>query len=113
MTAKDYLEELCSLRPQEFPNGLKPSPLKAEDIKTIESKIGYPLPKQYQDYLLSCQIPPTTSYIKLRGDLTDSFSETFSKEKNSYVEYDHESPVTVDLQWGGEGIFNHDNYIQR
>ena len=78
MTAKEYLEELYKLRPREFPDGLKPSPLKKEEIKAIESKIGYSLPQQYQDYLLSYQIPYITSYITLYGDLTDSFSETFS-----------------------------------
>lgn len=97
-----YLEDWQRREPERFAGGLKRSPLTPEDLRQMEKELPYPLPEQYQDFLLSYQVPEVTVYVTLCGDLSCSLWQTFSLEKHGYVRStSYEEDVVVDVQWLG------------
>lgn len=111
--AKHYIETLYHNNPQLFPEGLQPSLLTNLDIQTIETNIGYTLPEQYRNYLQSYQMPILTTYLTLCGDLACGLYETYSREKQGYIESTSDDYVVVDLEWGNDVYENAEQYLKK
>lgn len=101
--AEEYLKKLQEREPQLFPEPLRKSALTDGDIIEIERALGHRLPEQYKEFLQSYQLPETmTVYISFCGDsYANSFSDTFSREKNEYVpvDWDNDLSTLVDMEW--------------
>ena len=99
-TAKEYLEMLYQQDPQLFSEPLKVSILAEPDLQFMEQQIGYRLPKQFEAFLTTYQLPSMTMFITFCGELA-SLYKTFSREKNGYVLNQSEEFAVVDLSWNG------------
>ena len=86
-TAKKYLDILKEREPQLWKEPLKESNLTERDLSDIEKGLGYELPVPYREFLLSYQMPnDITVLVSFCGDsFACSWSETFSREKNTYI----------------------------
>lgn len=100
-TAKEYLETLYQREPQLFAEPLKLSVLTETDLRFLEQKLGYPLPKQFVEFLTGYQLPEMTMFITFCGELATALWYTFSREKNGYVRNETEDFVVVEFLWFG------------
>ncbi len=90
----DQLREREKLPP--FP----PSLLKEDDMAVLEKKLGYPLPEQYREFLLTVRLPD----LKLRICLSGGglfFWQTLSPASGRYVDTEDGGPCLIDLNWYG------------
>ena len=110
-TAKEYLEMLYQQDPQLFSEPLKVSILAEPDLQFMEQQIGYRLPKQFEAFLTTYQLPSMTMFITFCGELA-SLYKTFSREKNGYVLNQSEEFAVVDLSWNGTNGNCGDDYLK-
>lgn len=97
---EEYIEKLCEREPNLSMKSFPKSNLSQSDIQQIEATLGYSLPDQYKDFLVSRQAPNICkAYISLCGR-SSVFWDTFSREENSYIQRTGDD-VLVDLNWYG------------
>lgn len=114
--AEEYLGKLQEREPQLFPEPLKRSTLMDEDLLEIEKSLGYKLPEQYREFLQSYQLQDMTVYISFCGDsYANSFSDTFSCEKNDYVpvDWDNDLSTLVDMEWNNFSATNATEWLKQ
>lgn len=100
--AKKYLDILAEREPQLLKEPLKTATFTKKDISEIEIGLGYSLPAQYQEFLLTYKMPSDiTVLVSFCGDsFACSWDKTFSREKNGYIprpEFD--IGPTVKFEW--------------
>lgn len=95
-----YLDALRKREPELFPVAFPASNLTPTALQEIEKTIKHTFPNQYKEFLLSRQIPSTTTvFISLCGK-SSMFWDTFSRKQNCEVAR-HDVNVLVDMNWYG------------
>ncbi len=96
-----YLNALRNREPELFPNAFPASNLTPTALQEIEKTIKHTFPNQYKEFLLSKQIPNTTTvFISLCGE-SSMFWDTFSRKQNCEVPRHDDVDVLVDMNWYG------------